>query len=500
MKKKFLSMLLAVCMILPCIFALSACGDGDEKRYIQDSAEKAEVRTYFNNVFAPLVDDEVQKTLTYTLTYEVSLTQKLLDSNNEEADFETIIGRPPENQAYSRKIEAGYNDATKNFYKRLLGVHSQTGAQINEPLEFIQRDGTNTVYYNFDQDYAYKVSPNHADLIDANKSISGFTYFAKSFESFLVNDNANFNQYSTAENNSKFREKFDDFSEVDPWLDYLEWGDTDLRTEFVYKQGDSYYTRANISASYPYKDIDGWALVEFTKEECKGFKAEFSISSSDEVEHEGQTYTGFTEFKIKINEVVEFDKYDSTKEITETEKSHFVSTIDTVRTVQFHFEGIYEEMEFYVPYSSSLELPDFIANAYEGKQHFQIKAYTDAEKTKELALDGSTKVTSASGVMNVYLDVIVDDGFAVILENICTIDESNDNATERKAFEFKVIDLSQTTEYPSGNNIATTYGETGGFSFSLGGDVDNGGDKDFLNNPIQLQSGNFIVLSISFFK
>ena len=159
----------------------------------------------------------------------------------------------------------------------------------------------------------------------------------------------------------------------------------------------------------------------------------------------------------------------------------------------------YAELEVYEPYSAKLTLPDFINDAYADKQHFEIKAYADAENTKQLAIDGSAVISSTPGTKNVYLDVIVEDGYAVILENVVRIDESNNNETERVEFEFKVIDLAQTTEYPSVCDIVASYGETGGFGFSPGGNLDDIGYIDFVESPIQLQSKNFIILNIRFF-
>ena len=92
-------------------------------------------------------------------------------------------------------------------------------------------------------------------------------------------------------------------------------------------------------------------------------------------------------------------------------------------------------------------------------------------------------------------DVEVEDGYAVVLENIVRVDE-NGNA-EFVVFEFNVIDLSQTTKYPSVNDIIDGYEDglfDGGYTASVNGDID--ATSDWGNSPISLQSGNFIVVDV----
>ena len=93
MKKKFLSFVLAICLILPCAFALTACGGDDEPktlagRTIQCSDLYSEF-SFSNNLF--LIYDEggyYQKEITYNELLEMTLGTEAFPFSNDATTLE----------------------------------------------------------------------------------------------------------------------------------------------------------------------------------------------------------------------------------------------------------------------------------------------------------------------------------------------------------------------------------------------------------------------------
>jgi len=462
--KKFITIIMTLVMIITTL-SFSACGD-PQQRSISDPAEKEAVRGYMNDVFGQMVKDEIDEKVTYTLDYEIAINNKLLDPNGKEvtnADkFEEIVGDENITQSYGATVEAGYDNSSKNFYKRLYQFNEATQKNENVPLEFVESDNLETaIHYDFDEEQAYVVSGNHADINNLNKSISGFAFLGASYEKYLVEDDSDNQYYDKCESYLQgFKERFADFKQVDFFWSFVSLRDSGITQMHPMAKGDHYFLMAEFNASFPYKQLACKSEIEFTKDEFIKFTATLSSGVvSETIEAEDGMYTETMEFVMTLEETRE-ETYDKTKEITAKEKAKFGPIENFARYVEFKMDGLEEKEEFSYSklYADEVGIPSILADAIDDlgadKEHIELKAYTDekfnsdAEKweyVNEIDLDNYV-VTSAYKTLKLYLDFEIEEGYAVVLENVYAINSEQENVGEL-AFRLKVFNIAVDNEY-----------------------------------------------------
>ncbi len=99
MKKKFLSLLLAICMIIPCVFILNACGSNSKNPISQakweDTFENCSFEFYANNIESQIT---VTKNSYSTANYEKGGTEYIREINSDEKTYYSIeisrFGKP----------------------------------------------------------------------------------------------------------------------------------------------------------------------------------------------------------------------------------------------------------------------------------------------------------------------------------------------------------------------------------------------------------------------
>ena len=143
MKKKILSLLLAICMVLPMSFSLVACGDEEDKEpsasqtSTEQSSDKESTMTSENITlgYTSTVYDGTEKEPSVVLTYDDEVVSSdnysVAYSNNVDAGIATVVVTSNDN---SEVLEAGLSFTT-TFKIERHPIFVETTNQLNAAIQ-----------------------------------------------------------------------------------------------------------------------------------------------------------------------------------------------------------------------------------------------------------------------------------------------------------------------------------------------------------------------------